>query len=181
MASFELVDARGAVRTISAAAGDAPDLFWALRGGGGGTFGIVTSMTLASHPEANVHSGAASFNTSLAAYAVGGGDGGRTTLGRAADGESEAEDDEDSTRRRRRRALLDGIGAWHHGAVRPDGYSIVVPIANPYTPHVILPRRVAHGAARPRGRCVRFDGERHGRAEPRHRRTARPQGVETEW
>jgi len=28
-----------------------PDLFWALRGGGGGTFGIVTSATYQTHPE----------------------------------------------------------------------------------------------------------------------------------
>src|SRR6266849_1254975 len=28
----------------------AQDLFWALRGGGGGTFGIVTRVTLRSHP-----------------------------------------------------------------------------------------------------------------------------------
>src|SRR2546430_9728058 len=26
------------------------DLFWALRGGGGGTFGVVTKMTLRTHP-----------------------------------------------------------------------------------------------------------------------------------
>lgn len=28
-----------------------PDLFWALRGGGGGTFGIVTSVTIRAYPE----------------------------------------------------------------------------------------------------------------------------------
>ena len=27
-----------------------PDLFWALKGGGGGTFGVVTRLTLATHP-----------------------------------------------------------------------------------------------------------------------------------
>lgn len=31
-----------------------PDLFWALRGGGGGTFGVVTSMTLLAHPEPSI-------------------------------------------------------------------------------------------------------------------------------
>lgn len=31
-----------------------PDLFWALRGGGGGTFGIVTSMTVLAHPEPSI-------------------------------------------------------------------------------------------------------------------------------
>lgn len=31
-----------------------PDLFWALRGGGGGTFGVVTSMTLLAHPEPRI-------------------------------------------------------------------------------------------------------------------------------
>ncbi len=30
------------------------DLFWALRGGGGGTFGVVTSMTLLAHPEPSI-------------------------------------------------------------------------------------------------------------------------------
>ena len=28
-----------------------PDLFWALRGGGGGTFGVITSVTMRAHPE----------------------------------------------------------------------------------------------------------------------------------
>ena len=27
-----------------------PDLFWALKGGGGGTFGAITRLTLATHP-----------------------------------------------------------------------------------------------------------------------------------
>jgi FAD/FMN-containing dehydrogenase len=32
---------------VTASANDNPDLFWALRGGGGGNFGVTTSMTLA--------------------------------------------------------------------------------------------------------------------------------------
>ncbi len=35
-----------------------PDLFWALRGGGGGTFGVVTSVTMKAYPapQATSHS-----------------------------------------------------------------------------------------------------------------------------
>jgi FAD/FMN-containing dehydrogenase len=40
----ELVCADGVVRTVSARS--EPDLFWALKGGGGGTFGVVTRLTL---------------------------------------------------------------------------------------------------------------------------------------
>ena len=43
----EVVTADGAVRTVSAAC--EPDLFWALKGGGGGTFGVVTRLTLQTH------------------------------------------------------------------------------------------------------------------------------------
>ena len=43
----ELVTADGRVRTANACSH--PDLFWALKGGGGGTFGIVTKVTLATH------------------------------------------------------------------------------------------------------------------------------------
>jgi len=44
----EVVTADGAIRVVNAAR--EPDLFWALKGGGGGTFGIVTRLTLATHP-----------------------------------------------------------------------------------------------------------------------------------
>ena len=43
----ELVTADGSVRTVNAV--QEPDLFWALKGGGGGTFGVVTKMTLRTH------------------------------------------------------------------------------------------------------------------------------------
>lgn len=45
---FEVVTADGEVRTVNQY--QEPDLFWALRGGGGGTFGIVTRTTLLAHP-----------------------------------------------------------------------------------------------------------------------------------
>jgi FAD/FMN-containing dehydrogenase len=44
----EVVTADGAVRIANAAQN--PDLFWALKGGGGGTFGVVTRLTLRTHP-----------------------------------------------------------------------------------------------------------------------------------
>ena len=43
----EIVTADGAIRTVNEAR--EPDLFWALKGGGGGTFGVVTRLTLATH------------------------------------------------------------------------------------------------------------------------------------
>lgn len=43
----EIVTADGKIRTVNA--GRDPDLFWALKGGGGGTFGIVTRLTLQTH------------------------------------------------------------------------------------------------------------------------------------
>jgi FAD/FMN-containing dehydrogenase len=43
----EIVTADGVVRIANAHTN--PDLFWALKGGGGGTFGVVTRMTLRTH------------------------------------------------------------------------------------------------------------------------------------
>ena len=43
----EIVTADGAVRIANACT--QPDLFWALKGGGGGTFGVITRVTLGTH------------------------------------------------------------------------------------------------------------------------------------
>jgi len=43
----EIVTADGQMRTVNACSD--PDLFWALKGGGGGTFGVVTRLTLKAH------------------------------------------------------------------------------------------------------------------------------------
>ena len=43
----EIVTADGQIRIVNQAR--EPDLFWALKGGGGGTFGVVTRVTLATH------------------------------------------------------------------------------------------------------------------------------------
>jgi hypothetical protein len=40
-------------QTVTASAKDHPDLFWALRGGGGGNFGVTTSLTFATFPTAD--------------------------------------------------------------------------------------------------------------------------------
>ncbi|HEU5471563.1 MAG TPA: FAD-binding oxidoreductase [Actinophytocola sp.] len=48
LVSARVVTADGQLRT--AAADNEPDLFWALRGGGGGNFGIVTSFGFATEP-----------------------------------------------------------------------------------------------------------------------------------
>ncbi|HET6983220.1 MAG TPA: FAD-binding oxidoreductase [Myxococcaceae bacterium] len=43
----DVVTADGTLRTVNACTD--PDLFWALKGGGGGTFGVVTRLTLRTH------------------------------------------------------------------------------------------------------------------------------------
>ena len=54
----EVVTADGAVRIVNACTN--PDLFWALKGGGGGSFGVVTRLTLKTHELAE-RAGAAIF------------------------------------------------------------------------------------------------------------------------
>jgi FAD/FMN-containing dehydrogenase len=48
LVAIELVDADG--RALRASKSEHPDLFWALRGGGGGNFGIATAFTFRVHP-----------------------------------------------------------------------------------------------------------------------------------
>jgi len=55
----EVVTADGTVRIANACTN--PDLFWALKGGGGGSFGVVTRLTLKTHELAE-RAGAAIFN-----------------------------------------------------------------------------------------------------------------------
>jgi FAD/FMN-containing dehydrogenase len=50
--AIEIVTADGARRVCTA--GSSPDLFWALRGGGAGSFGVVTSLTVRTFPVARV-------------------------------------------------------------------------------------------------------------------------------
>ena len=38
-------------RFVSASETSYPDLFWALRGGGGSTFGVVTSLVIRAYPK----------------------------------------------------------------------------------------------------------------------------------
>ena len=59
---FDVITADGQARTINAC--NDPDLFWAMRGGGGGTFAILTSYKFQLHPSVplNVFSFQANFS-----------------------------------------------------------------------------------------------------------------------
>ncbi|HEY5710144.1 MAG TPA: FAD-binding oxidoreductase [Solirubrobacterales bacterium] len=65
--AIELVTADGEARTVDA--GSDPDLFWALRGGGGG-YAIVTALVLELLPYAEAYGGALLFPAELGADAV---------------------------------------------------------------------------------------------------------------
>ena len=67
VAAIELVDAGGEPRTVDA--GNDPDLFWALRGGGGG-YAVVTALRLELLPIAEVYAGALLFPAAVGAAAV---------------------------------------------------------------------------------------------------------------
>ncbi|KAM0815868.1 putative FAD-binding PCMH-type domain-containing protein [Seiridium cardinale] len=56
---FEVVTAAGTVVTASWKKN--PDLYWALSGGGPGTYGIVTSMTIRAFPDANIGGASLAF------------------------------------------------------------------------------------------------------------------------
>lgn len=55
--AFEVITASGDIFTASASENE--ELYWALSGGGGGTFGVVTSLTVRAHP--NLPVGGAGF------------------------------------------------------------------------------------------------------------------------
>jgi FAD/FMN-containing dehydrogenase len=63
--SAEVVAADG--RILTASAESEPDLYWALRGGGGGNFGIVTSFTFSTDPAPNLVVFSLKFPTGSAA------------------------------------------------------------------------------------------------------------------
>ena len=66
--SYELVTADGQVREVSASSD--PDLLWAGKGGGGGSFGVVTSFTTTTRPATPLTLSAVHWPWSVAAHVV---------------------------------------------------------------------------------------------------------------
>lgn len=60
--ALEVVTADG--RFVTASPAQNPDLFWALRGGGGGTYGVVTSVITRVHPKLPIVTSKFTFGTS---------------------------------------------------------------------------------------------------------------------
>ena len=59
LVSADIVTVDGSLRTCSATS--EPDLFWAIRGGGGGNFGIATAFTFRTHPTQDITVAQADF------------------------------------------------------------------------------------------------------------------------
>lgn len=66
--SLEIVTADGSLRQVSP--GQEPELFWALRGGGKGTLGIVVSLEIDLHPISRIHGGGMHFTGDSAVRAL---------------------------------------------------------------------------------------------------------------
>lgn len=66
--SFDLVLPDGTEVHTSAA--EQPELFWALKGGGGGTFGVVTSMEIELYPVSTVYAGNLLYPVEMAAEVI---------------------------------------------------------------------------------------------------------------
>ena len=69
LTAAEIVTADGTVRGVDAAS--EPELFWALRGGGGGNFGVVTSLSFRTHPAADCSYAFLSWPWARAAAVIG--------------------------------------------------------------------------------------------------------------
>lgn len=70
LVAAQVVTADGQVRECDATR--EPDLFWALRGGGGGSFGVVTSLTLRTHATGDIALGFLSWPWARAAAVIAG-------------------------------------------------------------------------------------------------------------
>lgn len=68
LVSAQMVTADG--RQLECSTSQEPDLFWALRGGGGGNFGVITSLSFRTHPIGNLTRFQASFLFQDAAHVL---------------------------------------------------------------------------------------------------------------